>query len=113
MATALSVADQLEQDGGAAVSTPAPAQQRALLGVQVQDGAGSGAEVIGVEAGGPAAAAGIRAGDTIVGFDGASIDSTQALGSAIQAHEPGDRVEVEWIDPAGRQQSATVTLAAA
>lgn len=111
--TVLSLAHQLEQGAGVSASSPTPAQQRALLGVQVQDGGGFGAEVIGVEEDGPAAAAGIRSGDTIVGFDGESIDSATALGSALRAHEPGDRVRVEWVDPAGRQHSGTITLAAA
>jgi S1-C subfamily serine protease len=112
---AMSMVHQLEIGGG---STAAPVQtaQRPILGVQIQDATAqgaSGALVAGVLAGGPAEAAGIGAGDVIVGFDGQTIDSSTALGTAIQAHKPGDRVQVTWVDQSGQQHTATVSLVAA
>jgi S1-C subfamily serine protease len=94
----------------------APAGQQALLGVEVESGSalsGSGALVVGVQAGTPAEGAGLTAGDAIVGLGGTSVTSAAGLTSAIRAHHPGDRVEVVWLDQAGQQQSATVRLASA
>jgi S1-C subfamily serine protease len=33
------------------------------------------------------------------------------LGEAIRSHDPGDDVELEWIDADGERHTATVTLA--
>jgi len=111
--TAMSIAGQLRSGGGASSAQPAP---RALLGVQVQDATAegvSGALVAGVEAGGPADAAGIVPGDVIVSLGGKNVDSASALSAAIRAHHPGDRVQVVWLDQSGQQQSAVVQLVAA
>ncbi len=71
--------------------------------------ASSGALVVGVLAGSPASNAGIVAPAVIVAIDGRPIDSTEALGTAIHAHVPGDQVRVTWVDRAGTH-SATVSL---
>jgi len=69
----------------------------------------SGALVVGVLSGSPAADAGIVPPAVIVSVDGRPIDSTDALGTAIHAHVPGDQVSVTWIDRTGIH-SATVGL---
>jgi putative serine protease PepD len=47
-----------------------------------------------VTAGGPAASAGLRAGDTITAFDGTAVDGSGGLVAAIAAHQPGDHVRL-------------------
>jgi S1-C subfamily serine protease len=110
--SAMSIATGLRSGAGSS----APAAQRALLGVEVQDATAqgtSGAYVASVQSGSPAASAGLAAGDLIVSLGGQSVDSASALTAAIRAHHPGDRVSVGWINQAGQQRTATVTLASA
>jgi putative serine protease PepD len=57
-------------------------------------------------AGGPAAKAGLRAGDVIIEFDGKAIATSNELVVAIRAHNVGDRVIVKF-------QRGTSTLSAA
>ncbi len=57
-------------------------------------------------AGGPAAKAGLRAGDVIIEFDGKAIATSDELVVAIRAHNVGDRVIVKF-------QRGTSTLSAA
>ncbi len=83
---------------------------RALLGVEIADVGAPGAGVGGVQAGGPAEAAGISAGDTIVSLDGRTIESIDDLNTAMGTHHPGDKIKVEWIDESGTRHSATVKL---
>jgi S1-C subfamily serine protease len=73
-------------------------------------GVTTGALVTGVASGSPAARAGIAAGAVITAINGAPITSAEALGPAIQAHKPGQQIQVTWIDGSGAH-SATVTLA--
>jgi len=70
----------------------------------------AGAEIAGVTANGPAAAAGLVAGDTITAIDGTAVSSTTALQTAIKGHQPGDKVTVTWTDTSGQSHTATVTL---
>jgi serine protease Do len=65
-----------------------------------------GALVSSVEKGGPAAKAGLREGDVILGFDGQAIDSAGQLPSAVAATDPGKAVTVQvWRDRATREVS--------
>jgi serine protease Do len=62
-----------------------------------------GALVSSVEKGGPAAKAGLREGDVILGFDGQSIESAGQLPSAVAATDPGKTVALQvWRDRASR-----------
>ena len=70
----------------------------------------TGAYVSGVTQGGPAAAAGLQAGDTITAIDGQATTSFSQLHSQIAAHKPGDRVTVSYVDQSGASHSAEVTL---
>jgi len=79
--------------------------RRAWLGVRAIDLAPSaaalldvkgGAELTAVEAGSPAAAAGLRKGDVITGVDGQPVGDASDLVVALRAWQPGERVVVTW-----------------
>jgi len=72
--------------------------------------AGQGAGIIQAIQGGPAADAGIRAGDVVVSFDGKAITNGDQLGTAIRAHAPGDTVDVVVQHPSGQRETVSVTL---
>ena len=84
--------------------------QVGFLGVSVQDASVSGALVVGVQSGSPAASAGISAGSVITKIGGTTVTSSNSLGAAIKSHRPGDRVSVTWTTQAGATHTATVTL---
>ncbi len=73
-------------------------------------GVGSGAVIQSVNAGSPANAAGLGAGDTITSFDGQPVSSAATLTQLVQAKHPGDTVTIEWTDSSGQQHSATARL---
>ncbi|MFE9135356.1 S1C family serine protease [Streptomyces sp. NPDC007355] len=58
---------------------------------------------------GPAAKAGLKAGDVITGFGDRQIDSGPTLISEIWTHEPGDSVKITY-ERDGKTSTATVTL---
>jgi len=90
----------------------------AFLGVEVssqQDGSlpggsASGATVAGVVPGSPAAAAGIQAGDTIVGIGGKAVTSPTSLRNDLVTYHPGNPVTVIWRTQDGRAESANLRL---
>jgi putative serine protease PepD len=105
----------------------------AYLGVQIQTigtdvakqlGEPAGAAVAKVTAGGPAAAAGLKAGpstktvdgvpyptggDVVTEFDGKAVTSSTDLQLAVDAHKPGDKVEMTVVN-GGQTRTVTVTL---
>jgi putative serine protease PepD len=68
--------------------------QRPFLGVSTAPGTG-GAVVREVTSGGPAADAGVRAGDVIVQVAGERVQEPDDVATAIQDRRPGETVEVE------------------
>ncbi|WP_410091278.1 S1C family serine protease [Streptomyces sp. adm13(2018)] len=58
---------------------------------------------------GPAAKAGLKAGDVITAFGGHPIDSGPSLISEIWTHKPGDQVKITY-ERDGKTSEATVTL---
>jgi S1-C subfamily serine protease len=117
---ALSIAQQIES--GSASST-VHIGSTAMLGVSVTapgalggiGGAGtipaSGAAVAHVLPSGPAAQAGLAAGDVITSVGGQTVDSATALANVMSQHHPGDSVSVTWLDQSQVQHTATVQLA--
>lgn len=105
---ATSIADRIRsgREGGGVHIGPT-----AFLGVGVVDSPGGGALIGQVEAGSPAQAAGLAPRDVITELGGTSVTSAAALGPAVRSHRPGDRVDVRWLDTAGRHHSAAVSLA--
>ncbi|WP_237702984.1 MULTISPECIES: S1C family serine protease [Protofrankia] len=72
-------------------------------------GASSGALVRGVEAGGPAALAGLRPGDLITRIGDIAVGNINDLITASRAHRVGERITVTF-ERDGRAQAAQVTL---
>lgn len=68
-----------------------------------------GAYVEEVSSGSGAEAAGIRAGDVIISFDGTPITSTSDLMLAVRSMNPGDKVQVE-LNRSGETLTVDVTL---
>ncbi len=66
----------------------------------------------GVRVGGPAAAAGLQAGDVITKFDGKTINGPDELIVAVRAKNVGDRVTLTYLRD-GKSHNTSVTLAAA
>jgi S1-C subfamily serine protease len=61
--------------------------------------------------GGPAAQAGLSAGDVITSLNGMTIDSPPTLSSTMVQYHPGDKVQLGWVDSSGQSHASTVTLA--
>ena len=78
----------------------------AFLGVSLTSGSATVAEV---RDGTPAKDAGLQAGDVITAVDGRSVGTSQALQSAIDAHKPGDKVQLT-LKRNGSEKTVTVTL---
>lgn len=84
---------------------------RAFLGVSLFSVSGStGALVASVEPGGPAADAGIRAGDLITAVDGNPTSSDSALGDVLANLQPGQKVQVNIVRQSGAVATVIVTL---
>jgi putative serine protease PepD len=102
---AKNIADQLITSGKA--SHP-------ILGVQIADvTTSSGASQVlvrTVASGGPAAKAGIQAGDVIVEIDGTKITDTDSLIATVRAHKPDEKVAVV-LERSGKRQTVNVQLA--
>ena len=63
-----------------------------------------------VVSGGPAANAGLAAGDTITSLAGQSVSSPSDLSSILVGYHPGDNVQVGWVDSSGQSHTTTVDL---
>jgi putative serine protease PepD len=89
-----------------------------IIGVHLDTSfAGDGARIAdpggtAVTPGGPAARAGLRAGDVVVAADGERITSPEELIVAIRKHAPGDRLRLTYLR-GGQRHTTTVTLGSA
>jgi S1-C subfamily serine protease len=97
--TVKDIAGQIVQHGKVVNSN------RAYLGVSIGD-TGEGVYVGSVSSGTPAAKAGIRAGDVIVAVAGQQTLTSDALGSVLAAHKPGQTVKVKVV----RQDNTSATV---
>ena len=82
--------------------------ERGWLGVTVQD-AENGVAIQGVERNGPAARAGIRAGDAIVAVNGERVESSRGLIRSVAAAAPGSNVRLS-VRRQGRELDVPVTV---
>jgi putative serine protease PepD len=86
--------------------------RRTVIGAEVITGEGaSGARLRAVESGGPASAAGLRAGDVITKLDGRPLDDGTSLIAMVRKYAPGSVVAVEY-RRGTKPSTASVTLAA-
>jgi putative serine protease PepD len=83
--------------------------ERPFLGVTSSPHPLGGAEIQGVTPGGPAAGAGLHAGDVITRVNGAPISDPDDLSQIVSGLEPGDEVEVE-VRRDGEERSFDVEL---
>jgi putative serine protease PepD len=83
--------------------------QHPYLGVRVGDASGGGAQLTNVQAGTPAAKAGLKAGDVVTAVDGNTIASAEQLTAAIGSHKPGDKVKLT-VKSGGSTKTVEVTL---
>ncbi len=97
---AKSVADQLIKGGK--VSHP-------YLGVSLGDASDGGAQVQSVQAGSPAATAGVQEGDVVTKVDGRTISNSEELVGAIQTSSPGAKMNLTVMRN-GSQSTVTVTI---
>jgi putative serine protease PepD len=101
--TVTRVVQQLRETGKAS---------HAYLGVGTSDGTGgdgTGARIASVTPSGPAADAGLRAGDVLTSIGDTPVDDVEAMGTAVDAHRPGEQITVTYARN-GRTATAKVTL---
>jgi putative serine protease PepD len=98
------IADQLISSGKVSVSG------RAFLGVSVTTPLNGGVLVASVQPGGPAAAAGMKAGDRIVSLDGTPVASTDDLAAALASVKPGTTIPVT-VERNSEKRTLDVTVA--
>jgi putative serine protease PepD len=85
------------------------APEHAYLGLSTSAAASGGAQVAEATADGPAARAGIAAGDVVTEVDGEQVQSPDDVAQAIEDNQPGDRVSVT-VQRGGSEQQIEVTL---
>lgn len=83
---------------------------RAYLAITVGDTGGNGVYVGSVTPGGPAAKAGITAGDVILSVNGSATPAPDDLSAVLARLEPGQSVPVRLAHQSGATGSVTVTL---
>ena len=83
---------------------------RASLGVDLRSDPRGGASVVDVADGGPAARAGIRAGDLIVTIARQATPTVDDVATVLATVRPGKRVPVALITSAGAHRTVIVTL---
>ncbi|MCU1659337.1 MAG: hypothetical protein JWO57_3993 [Pseudonocardiales bacterium] len=82
-----------------------------FLGVSVASANVAGAGISSVVTGGPAAQAGIVAGDVVTAVNGTQVTTATGLHNALSTFKPGQQVTITWTDVNGQSHHATVTLA--
>lgn len=88
--------------------------RRTVLGVQVDSSYQNplgGARLATVEAGGPAEAGGLKAGDVVMAVNGKPIEEAWDLTAFVRKYAPGDTVEIQYLRGSTRAKTS-VTLVA-
>ena len=109
--TVTNLANQMIKDGKVVDSGRAALgiSTRTLLADSSGNGTETGAGVVAVTAGGPAAAAGIQPGDVITKLGGTVIASSSQLSEVLATMQPGQKVPVTFVRD-GSTRTVTVTL---
>ncbi|MGQ0383982.1 MAG: PDZ domain-containing protein [Gammaproteobacteria bacterium] len=74
-----------------------PGPQRAMLGINLGGTEAGGVRVNNVSPGGPAAEAGVKAGDVVVSIEGTQVATGRELVKVMEGVEPGQKVAVELL----------------
>jgi putative serine protease PepD len=82
--------------------------EHAYLGVKLQQ-TDDGIRLSDVNNGDPGQKAGLESGDVVLEVDGMTVESASDIQRAVDAHEPGDKLELK-IDRGGDERTVTVTL---
>jgi S1-C subfamily serine protease len=88
----------------------------AFLGVEIASSVGFGGAapvggpIAGTVTGGPAASAGLTAGDVITAINGHTVSSPSTISSLILTKKPGAKITVAYTDQSGTSHLTTVTL---
>ncbi|MGH7903295.1 MAG: S1C family serine protease [Candidatus Dormibacteraceae bacterium] len=98
------IATQLIQHGHVTNS------RRAFLGVTIGNIGGSGVFVSSVQAGGPAAKAGVHSGDIISSLNGQATPDVPTLSQILANLQPGQKVQMGITHQDGSKSTVTVTL---
>jgi S1-C subfamily serine protease len=93
---------------------------RAILGVEVRNvpqvggsaPVASGAAIVGVRDGSPAADVGLADGDVITSVAGKTVRNASDLTAMMFTYHPGDKVDISWVDANGNSHGDTLTLVA-
>jgi putative serine protease PepD len=85
------------------------APQHAYLGLSTTVGPNGGVQVADTTSGGPAARAGVQAGDTVTKVDGETVRTPDEVAQAIEDNQPGDKVDVT-VERNGSEHTVGVTL---
>jgi S1-C subfamily serine protease len=84
---------------------------RAYLGIEIADTVGGGGVYLGnVTSGGPAAKAGLSAGDIITSVGSTHVETQDELSAALAQLRPGQTVKVTVVHPDGSQKTVAVRL---
>jgi len=108
-------AGQNEPSDASATPSPGPAMSQMKVRFGIRPNYGESIDCVAVEGvseGGSAAAAGIKAGDRMLKWNGATLTNMQSWMALLANHNPGDVVDVT-IDRGGTEQVIKVTLKAA
>jgi len=103
----------VDDNGVAKVSSGERGKNGTFLGVSLGEDtelSEGGAKVESVVDGSPADEAGIRRGDTIVGFGDSVIRGPARLSEKIHAVSPGEKVQVKLVREGGKKETVTVTM---
>jgi len=84
--------------------------RRAYLGVEVAATTSGGLLITKVQSGGPAAEAGLRAGELVITVDGTATPDPAILADVLAGLRPGQTVRVEVARPGGPSRAVRVTL---
>jgi putative serine protease PepD len=105
--TVTSLADQMIKDGKVVDSGRAALgiTTRTVLADTAGSDTGTGAGVVSVVPGGPAASAGIQAGDVITKLGGTPVTGSAQLGEVLASMQPGQKVQITYV----RGSSTTAT----
>lgn len=98
--TVVEIVDDIIERGGS-VAYP-------YVGIQTQL-TEAGTVIVDLQAGGPAADSGLRAGDVLLGIDDERVDNSTSFTSLLMAHDPGDTVSI-IVDRDGEELAFDVVL---